>query len=123
MSSKIVPGILAVVVRGNYEIRTPELIGRIVTVVRRAHNGEKFLSICGRRRVALVETEDPWVIAANSPLPWRLREGGLFEFIERPLWSGMLKPLNDPDLGVTDEEVEKLYSPSVDKVANESFTF
>jgi hypothetical protein len=112
--SKIQPGMLCQVIR-IAETQTFELVGRIVTAVRRERAYENFVSIDGHT-VDVINLDSfgdsSWVISANMLLPWRLGNGEMKLFKERPILESMLKPLIDPDHGVTAEEVRSLYSPS-----------
>lgn len=110
--SKIKAGMLCLVVpTGN--VNTPEVVGRIVTTVRMQKPLETFISLDGSITMASGGARS-WVVKSNSPLPWRVFNsiGGkvLENFEERPIFERMLKPLMDPDNGVTEEEVRALYS-------------
>lgn len=112
--SKIQPGMLCIVVRPKgMVINTVELLDRIVVVDRACTESDVFVSVNGCRTRS---KDSDWIISANSPLPWRINlwDGGMVleHFQERPVWEALLKPLIDPDHGVTDEEVRSLYSPS-----------
>lgn len=100
-----------VVPTGN--VNTPEVVGRIVTAVRLKKPLETVISTGGLTTMASGGARS-WVVKSNSPLPWRVFNsiGGkvLENFEERPIFERMLKPLMDPDNGVTEEEVRSLYS-------------
>lgn len=111
--SKIKPGMLCIVVMPKSEPpATQSLIGRVVTAVRLKKAGEKFINIAGESFISAPREQPSWVIASNSVLPWLVYDGNIEYFHERPVIEEMLKPLIDPDHGVTEEEVRSLYSPS-----------
>ena len=111
--SQIKPGMLCVVVMPKSEpLTTHSLIGRVVTAVRLKKDGEKFTNLAGKSYRSTSRGKPSWVITSNSVLPWTMFNGNIEYFHERTVIEEMLKPLIDPDHGVTEEEVRSLYSPS-----------
>jgi hypothetical protein len=118
MKTNVQPGMLARVVklegRAPGSIANVELRGRIVFVERAYKNGELINTIEGR---VLCDTTPfskmVWIVSAKTPLPILFREGGdikHYTAYEIPIFDACLRPLLDPNLDVSDEEVKELYS-------------
>jgi hypothetical protein len=111
--SNVRPGMLARVINPGGKAITPEIVGRIVFVERK-HEVDAIITDVGGRmfRNNSPYSELAWMISASIPLPFRF--AGVSETLytyERPLLDVCLKPLIDPDLGVTEDEVCELYYP------------
>jgi hypothetical protein len=116
MKTNVQPGMLAYVAASKYgKARTPEIIGRIVFVERAISPEDVFKHIDGRAMRNDFRTQGPvWVISAKEPLPAWVTLPGLtgevWYLYERPMVDECLRPLIDPDIDVSDEEVKELYS-------------
>lgn len=84
------PGDLAIVVRARH---TPEMLGRIVTVIREAQDGERFRTdrghICWTGNCS-----GAWVVKSDRPMPWRSEKGTLHFATERIFNDEGLRPIN-----------------------------
>lgn len=77
--------------------RTPEVVGRFVTVVRPLLKSENFLALGGRVFICDAPTEPAWVIESEtaSPLPWRDYDGTLHWCKQRAIYDSCLRPIRD----------------------------
>lgn len=121
MKTNVQPGMLARVVR-TPKTTTDAMVGRIVFVERDHKMSDVFHTVDGIScRWGSPVTEPTWVISAKTPLPFRNTEhpeiGGVLYFYERPVPDANLRPLLDPGLDVSDQEVRELFAPSFPKVA------
>src|ERR1700751_2260337 len=116
MKTNVQPGMLAyVVARPGGIVYTPEIIGRIVFVEGPAIQGYIYTHVDGRQlRDGRIHTEPVWRVSAKSPLPVRASSEGMPEetwyVYERTIFDACLRPLIDPNLDISDEEVKELYS-------------
>ncbi|MCP1121587.1 hypothetical protein [Robbsia andropogonis] len=94
------PGDLAIVF---FSQRSPELIGAIVEIVRRAFNGDEFSSIEGRRfRASGIPDGISWRIKLSSPLRVSAPDGTSHYFAEVSMLDTRLRPVSGLPI---DEEV------------------
>jgi hypothetical protein len=116
MKTNVQPGMLAYVVPPkNSPPITPGMIGRIVYVERPDSPNEVLKDINGRLlRNTLPSSGLAWIISAKEPMPCMVRFGDgqrdVWYMQERPMLDECLRPLLDPNLDVSDEEVKELYS-------------
>jgi hypothetical protein len=114
MKTNVQPGMLArVVAQKDRAPATPEIIGRIVYVERPEKVGEIYKDINGRWFQATGCDKVVWIVSAKEPMPLvRFLDGNseLLYMYERPMLDVCLRPLLDPNLDVSDEEVKKLFS-------------
>jgi hypothetical protein len=116
MKTNVQPGMLAYVVsRPGITPNTPEIIGRIVYVEREPEVPFILRHLDGRMVYGVNDdSEKVWVISAREPLPCLVRIPGKSPEIwltsERRILDSLLRPLLDPDLDVSDEEVKELFS-------------
>lgn len=118
MTTNVKPGMLARVVKlqGQHtgSLTNVELRGRIVFVERAYVAGELIHTLEGRTLCnTSVYPDHIWMISAKSPLPILFREDGdvkHYSSYEVPIVDACLRPLFDPDLDISDEEVKELYS-------------
>lgn len=115
MKTNVQPGMLARVVSGPNMV-TPELIGRIVFVERALEDLETLPLIGGGILCYKSDGVATWIVSAKEPLPTP-RGGGLVFSSERALKDYLLRPLLDPNLAISDEEVKELYSPKEEKMS------
>lgn len=109
--SNVKPGMLARVVRPKgHPMVTPELLGHIVFVECHYTNDMVFPTLEGRPLIGPLHGDTIWVVSSNTPLPTRVKRGFLVHSYKRPVADECLRPLLDPNLGVSDEEVKELYS-------------
>lgn len=102
------PGDLAIVVRTR---GTPEMLGRIVTVLRPLAYGEVFKTDRGPLRW-VGPTEGLWVVSSNHQMPWRTKRRGLCLCMERPYSDEALRPINPGDLVEDENQENKLKEPA-----------
>ena len=102
------PGDLAIVVRAR---NTPEMLGRIVTVVRAPVHKEFFETSKGRMRWT-GDCSDTWVVSSNHPMPWRGVGGTLHFAKERVFSDECLRPINPGDLVEDEGQINKLKEPA-----------
>ncbi len=115
--SNVKPGMLAYVTNPKgIPLATPEIIGRVVYVKCASDPDMKFPTVEGRILNGCISNGVVWVVSSNTPLPVRHGDA-LFHMYERPLRDVILRPLSDPDLGVSDSEVRDIYSPVEEKVS------
>lgn len=115
MKSNVKPGMLArVVPRPGVPLRTPEIRDRIVFVERECLAGQQFKTTCGVTITQEVPyTELTWVVSSKTPLPMVMEpDMVVFQGYERPILDKCLRPIIDPSLDISDEEVRELYSPN-----------
>jgi hypothetical protein len=116
MKTNVQPGMLAYIVAvPGIQVVIPEIIGRVVYVERHFDRNYVFKHIDGRMmRNNMYFPENTWIISAKEPLPARVslpsQPVEIWLMHERPLLDACLRPLLDPNLGVSDEEVKELYS-------------
>jgi len=103
------PGDLAVVVRAPY---TPEMLGRIVTVVRLATPGERFKTDRGSMRWPGYGCAQVWVIKSDRLMPWNSYQGTLHFATERVFNDDGLRPINPGDLVEDEDQINKLKEPA-----------
>jgi hypothetical protein len=118
MKTNVQPGMLARVVK--LEGRAPgslvnvELRGRIVFVERACQSGELINTIEGRVLCNNIASRKMvWIVSAKTPLPIVFREGGdikHYTAYEIPIVDACLRPLLDPNLDISEEEVKEIYS-------------
>lgn len=114
MKTNVQPGMLARIVRS----KNQENIGRIV-FVERAHKADnEYESLEGYLcRWPRPLGEPIWVVSAKTPIPYlnteRPNRPPVLHFYERPMPDSMLRPLLDPNLDVSDQEVRELYGSNV----------
>lgn len=117
MKTNVQPGMLAYVVPlPGTPVITPEILGRVVYVERTAKQDHVYRHIDGRLMAnTLIETAPTWIVSAKDPLPGRVALPGeaveIWYMHERPILDACLRPLLDPNLDISDEEVKELYSP------------
>ena len=120
--SNVVPGMLAYVVPiPGQPSMTPEILGRIVYVERESVPGEIITHVDGRRmRNDLPYTELVWWITAREPLPCPAHLLGAPRDVwwthGRPLKDVHLRPIHEPGLDITEEDVRELFSPNETEV-------
>ena len=102
------PGDLALVVRAR---ATPEMLGRIVTVVRLATPGERFKTDRGYIRWTGA-CSGLWVVSSNHPMPWKNDQGTLHFTLERVFRDECLRPINPGDLVEDEDQINKLKEPA-----------
>lgn len=125
MKTNVKPGMLAYLVSPQgFKPNTPEIIGRIVFVEREVSSQDVFTHVDGRMMRNTFQSSDSekiWVISAKEPLPSMVTIPGepveKWYTYERPMLDSCLRPLLDPDLGITDEEVDELYATKEKEVA------
>lgn len=116
MKTNVQPGMLArVVALSDRPMNTPEILGRIVYVERGMGVNDEFKATCGTiLRNARLYEDLTWVISAKTPLPVQLvcEDGSkkYYETYERPMMDKCLRPLLDPNLDISDQEVRELFS-------------
>lgn len=124
MATNVKPGMLARVVklegpRAPGSMVNAELRGRIVFVERAYRNGEVLHMLEGQKLSSnAIYTQNIWMVSARTPLPFLFREGGdikHYTAYEIPVVDACLRPLIDPNLDVSDEEVKELYSTKEEK--------
>ncbi len=102
------PGDLAIVVRARH---TPEMLGRIVTVVRSPVPGELFKTdsgcICWSSACSGL-----WVVSSNHPMHWKSVDGNNHLALERVFCDEALRPINPGDLVEDEDQVSKLKKPA-----------
>lgn len=104
------PGDLAIVVRAR---QTTEMLGRIVTVVRRPVPGELFKTDRGYIRWSgACSGSGLWVVSSNHPLPWKSLEGNHHLAMERVFIDEALRPINPGDLVEDEDQINKLKEPA-----------
>ena len=110
MKTNVQPGMLARVVRS----KNVEAIGRIVFVEREHKAQNVYDSLEGYRCSWSLVTEPTWVVSAKTPIPYLNTEHSdrpsVLHFHERPMTDSMLRPLLDPNLDISDQEVRELFS-------------
>ena len=102
------PGDLAIVIRAR---KTPEMLGRIVTVVRASVPGEIFKTDKGYVRWPH-DTPGVWVVTSNYPMPWNRRKGRKHFALERVFRDECLRPINPGDLVEDEDQINKLKEPA-----------
>lgn len=102
------PGDLAIVVRVR---ATPEMLGRIVTVVRAPVYGEFFKTDRGNIRWA-GNCSGAWVVSSNHPMPWKGVNGSHHLAMERVFVDEALRPINPGDLVEDEDQINKLKEPA-----------
>ena len=102
------PGDLAIVVRAR---NTPEMLGRIVTVVRAPVPGEIFKTDKGYVRWPH-DTPGVWVVSSNHPMPWKSVGGSHHLALERVFRDECLRPINPGDLVEDEDQINKLKEPA-----------
>ena len=122
MKTNVKPGMLARVIRTK-NTTTEAIVGRIVFVERAYIQFDVLHTVEGRPCMWTAPVLEPtWVISAKTPLPYKNTEypkfGNILYFYERPIPDVALRPLLDPGLDISDQEVRELYSPSFPKVAH-----
>ncbi len=116
MKSNVKPGMLAYVIAPkNGNPVTPGILGRVVYVERLSKLSDIFQDVNGNlTRNTGDYTELTWIISAKEPLPCLITfDTGISRTVfmyERPMIDSCLRPLLDPNIDVTDEEVKELYS-------------
>jgi hypothetical protein len=116
MKTNVQPGMLAYVVsRPGVTPSTPGIIGRIVYVEREPEVPFVLHHLDGRMVYGINnDLEKVWVVSAREPLPCLVKIPGKSPEIwlthERRILDECLRPLLDPNLDVSDEEVKELYS-------------
>lgn len=110
MKTNVQPGMLARVVRSTNQ----DNIGRIVFVEREHKAQNVYESLEGYRCSWSQLTEPTWVVSAKMPIPYLNTEHSdrpsVLHFHERPMPDSMLRPLLDPNLDISDQEVRELFS-------------
>jgi hypothetical protein len=97
------PKMLARVVSNGEQMRTPDILDRIVEVIRPAVIGESFVSSDGRIRITYTGPSGCWVVRSANPLPWFLElTYGVSLFDERVIGDRYLRPIGGVLL---DEEI------------------
>lgn len=99
--SNVKPGDLARVVSNGERISLPELIDRIVVVVRPAVEGELVVSTCGARAAIFLEHSIAWIVTSPTPLHGRCSDGKVRLFKERAISDRYLRPIGG--VPVTDD--------------------
>lgn len=113
MRSDLKPGVLAVIVSvPGRPTTTTEVLGRIVELVRRAGHHERVQTIEGKWIISS-SSSPSWFVKSKEPLPWKSLSGVTHYCWQRIITDDMLKPINDPDCGVTQDEVLELYDDRV----------
>ena len=96
------PGDLCLVVGMDH---TVEMNGKVVSVIRKAVDGENFVSITGSQHI-FKSDELCWVVSGNESLPWRnTNDSKLTYHSERAVGDEFLIKIKDGDLTL-DEETE-----------------
>jgi hypothetical protein len=115
MKTNVQPGMLAIVIPPNgMPMSTPEMIGRVVYVEGLAGKGVVRRDESG----ILLRIEDTpsvvWIISASEPLPTRViypdGRSNIHYLAKRAMRDTHLRPILDPNIDVSDEEVKELYS-------------
>lgn len=105
-------GSLAIVVRGGQRVFTPEMLDRVVEVVRPAVDGEVFVSLDGQRVRCAVDALPRWVVTSKTPLPWMIvsgpYKGRVLLFAQRVVFDACLREINGPHL--VDEVLQEMSS-------------
>ena len=101
------PGDLAIVVRAQ---ATPEMLGRIVTVVRAPVYGELLKTDGGYIRWA-GNCSGAWVVSSNHPMPWKGVNGSRHLAMERVFGDDGLRPINPDGLVEDEDQINKLKEP------------
>lgn len=102
------PGDLAIVVRAR---DTTEMLGRIVTVVRRLVYGEFFKTDRGSIRWTGA-CSSAWVVSSSHPMPWKSTDGSRHLVLERAFMDECLRPINPGDLVEDEDQINKLKEPA-----------
>ena len=102
------PGDLAIVIRAG---QTPQMLGRIVTVVRLAVRGERFKTDRGHMWW-MEHSAKVWVVRSNYPMPWCGDNGTLHFTLERVFHDDGLRPINPGVLAEDEDQVNKLKEPA-----------
>jgi hypothetical protein len=115
MKTNVQPGMLAYVVPLKDCVpMTPEILWRIVYVERPEKVGEIYKDINGRCFPDPSCNQVVWIVSAKEPMPCGVRfldgSSELLYMYESPMLDVCLRPLLDPNLDVSDEEVKELYS-------------
>jgi hypothetical protein len=116
VSTNVQAGMLAIVVRGpgaGSIQKATGIFGRIVYVERAYVRGETIHAVEGFSVKSNIAYDLPvWMVSAKESLPFTLLNGDptTYHTYERPVKDSNLRPLLDPNLGVTDDEVKELYS-------------
>lgn len=116
MQTNVKPGMLAYIVAiPGIQVHHPEILGRIVFVEGPRDPNYIYCHPDGRRmQDTNIYTEPVWRVSAKEPLPAKVFYPGCPEetwyMYERSIVDASLRPLLDPDLDVSDEEVKELYS-------------
>lgn len=113
MKTNVQPGMLARVVSS----KNSDVIGRIV-FVERAHKAEnEYECIEGYTCRWWRDKEPTWVVSAKNPIPYSNTEishwPSVMHFYERPMLDSALRPLLDPNLDISDQEVRELYGSNI----------
>ena len=103
------PGDLAIVVRAHH---TPEMLGRIVMVVRLATPGERFKTDRGSMKIIIPPSAQVWVIKSDRQMPWNSNQGTLHFATERVFNDDGLRPINPGDLVEDEDQISKLKEPA-----------
>lgn len=117
MKTNVQPGMLAYVVARNCEpVQTPEILGRIVYVEGPVDPNHIYRHVDGRMmRDQNIYAEVVWMVSAKEPMPAMVHIPGqpseVWYVHERTLYDACLRPLIDPNLNITEDEVTELYSP------------
>lgn len=102
------PGDLAIVVRAQ---AAPEMLGRIVTVVRAPVYRELFKTDRGHIRWA-GNCSGAWVVSSNYPMPWKCENGPHHLAMERVFVDDCLRPINPGDLVEDEDQINNLKEPA-----------
>ena len=102
------PGDLAIVVRARH---TPEMLGRIVTVVRSPVPGELFKTDRGCILWSGA-CSGLWVVSSNRPMLWKSVDGNNHLALESVLSDECLRPVNPGNLVEAEDQVNKLKDPT-----------
>ena len=102
------PGDRAIVVRARH---TPEMLGRIVTVVRSPVPGELFKTDRGSMQWAGYSAQ-AWAIKSDRLMPWNSDQGTLHFATERVFCDDGLRPINPGDLVEDEDQINKLKEPA-----------
>ena len=102
------PGDLAIVIRAG---QTPQMLGRIVTVVRAPVHEEIFETHLGSIRWT-GNCSDTWVVSSNHPMPWKSVGGSHHLALERVFRDECLRPINPGDLVEDEDQINKLKEPA-----------
>lgn len=80
----------------------PEDNGKIVEVLRRASNGEEYITTCGKRcNLDAQDVSQAWRVRAREPLRMIVRSGQEWHFFEVPIAGYRLIPISG--VPVTDD--------------------